>query len=169
MPCGSGKGDALVLQRLAQRFQRLLRGQLVRIDRRQGAHDSPGRLVLGDAASRLNAVHLRHGDVHDDHIGAVLLVHLQRLFATGGLGNDFNVVPGLQQHFKAAAHHGVVAVYGGDALNGTSSSAPLVFDVAKAATTTTVTSNSLLAAFGSRVTFTVAVAGVNGTETCSFG
>src|SRR4029453_13195440 len=71
---------------------------LVRVEGGQDQHaDVP--VGLGqDPRGRLEAVHIGHADVHEDHVGTVLAGYLDRLAPGPGLGDDLDVVVNPQDH-----------------------------------------------------------------------
>ena len=75
-----------------------------------GEDDDPapqGRL-LADPSGGLQAVHLRHLDVHEHDIGLVLPGHDDGLLAVACLADDLQVVLGLQDHSEPGSHHRLV-------------------------------------------------------------
>ena len=90
----------------AQRFEHVLveieRGQ----DRARGSTavaSSPR-----DATRRLEPVHLRHPDVHEDDVGTLERHQVDGFGAVRGLADDLDVVGRSQQHGEAAAHQRLV-------------------------------------------------------------
>ena len=82
---------------------------LVEVERRQD-HD-PGRrerLVAGDPAGRLEAVHHRHPDVHQHHVGVLAGGEGDGLGAVARLADDLDVGLAGEQHREAAAHEHLV-------------------------------------------------------------
>lgn len=47
---------------------------------------------------RADAVHLRHGEIQDDHIGTQLFGHADGLFAVAGFADDLEPTVGLENH-----------------------------------------------------------------------
>jgi len=56
--------------------------------RGRAADNDRHRLRLHDAARRLEAVHARHVDVHEHHVGPVLVDEIQRGLAVGDGADD---------------------------------------------------------------------------------
>ncbi len=70
--------------------------------------------VAGDATGRLEPVHLRHPDVHEEDVRAFAAREVDRLDAVRGFADDLDVGRRTQQHREPAAHEGLV-VGDGDA------------------------------------------------------
>src|ERR1017187_8605728 len=73
----------------------------------EGKHPRMG-IGGGKAAGGFDAVELRHGDIHDDHIRAQLGGQVDSFPAVTGFADDFHVGLGAEDHLEAVAHHGVV-------------------------------------------------------------
>jgi hypothetical protein len=71
-----------------------------------GEHEHARRVFVSvdDLAGRLDAVHVRHADVHQHHIRIELAGERDRLGAVCGLADDLDVGFGAQDHPEAAAH-----------------------------------------------------------------
>ena len=63
---------------------------------------------VADLADGFEAVHFRHGEVEQDHIGLEFLDEFEGFEAVAGLVADFNARLRFQQSANAAAHDGVV-------------------------------------------------------------
>ncbi|BCR81312.1 hypothetical protein SK1NUM_17550 [Arachnia rubra] len=64
-----------------------------------------------DLADGIHPRHLRHLQIHQDHIGAQLLIGLHGLPAIPGLANHLMVIVPCQEHTVCLADHGVVINY----------------------------------------------------------
>ena len=62
----------------------------------------------GQPARGLDAVQLRHGDVHDDHVGMQFLGQLHGFAAVAGLAHDLHVGLRGEDHAEALAHQRVI-------------------------------------------------------------
>ena len=62
----------------------------------------------GQPRRRVQAVELRHHDVHEDHVGAVRLAEVQRLAAVARLGDDLDAVERLHQGADPRTEQGMV-------------------------------------------------------------
>ena len=82
---------------------------LVEVERRQD-HDPGGRqrLVAGDPAGRLEAVHHRHPDVHQHHVGVLAGGEGDGFGTVARLADDLDVGFAGEQHREAAAHERLV-------------------------------------------------------------
>ena len=82
---------------------------LVEVERRQD-HDPRRRqrLVAGDPAGRLEAVHHRHPDVHQHHVGVLAGGEGDGLGAVARLADDLDVGLTGEQHREPAAHERLV-------------------------------------------------------------
>ena len=80
---------------------------LVEVEGRED-EDVGGALVVQEPARGLQAVELGHADVHEHDVGLVLADARERLSAVGGLGDDLDVLLGVEDHAEAAAHECLV-------------------------------------------------------------
>ena len=64
--------------------------------------------LADDPARRLEAVHLRHADVHEDDVGLLARDEVDGFGAVRRLADDLDVVGRPQQHREAAAHERLV-------------------------------------------------------------
>ena len=80
----------------------------------EGRHDQDAgrRTRLGDAAGGLDAVDLRHPDVHQDHVGPGGRDEVERRAAVLRLPDDLQVVLGVEDRAQAATHEVVVVGQG---------------------------------------------------------
>ena len=76
---------------------------------REHHHRGAGPLFL-DLLRRLEAVHVRHPDVHEDHVGELAAGVFDGLAARAGLADDLEVV-GLGQHRRDPLPHELVVVH----------------------------------------------------------
>ena len=81
---------------------------LVHVEGRQ--HHDLGVEPVGreHAARRLDPVHLRHPDVHQDHVRSQTLRLCDRVGAVRGLAGDVDVLLGVEDHAEARAHERLV-------------------------------------------------------------
>src|ERR1700722_4095522 len=83
----------------------------------RGEHEHPGvRARRGDQLGGLNAVHARHADVHDDHIGAGVLGEPYRLDSRSGLAGHVDIGGPLDQPAQSGPDERLVV--GEDDLDG---------------------------------------------------
>ena len=68
----------------------------------------PSRPGPGDLPGRLDAVHPRHADVHQHHVGLQRPHLVEGLQAVPGLADDREVLLGLQDHPEAGAQQRLV-------------------------------------------------------------
>ena len=74
-----------------------------------GEHQHPrGRLAREQPPGRLEPVHDRHPDVHQDDVGAGPPAGVDGLRAVAGLGDDSDLRVGLEDHPEAGAHECLV-------------------------------------------------------------
>ena len=66
------------------------------------------RRALRHAARGLDAVQLRHGDIHHHHVGLQLGGQFQRLAAIAGLADDLHIGLLGKDHLEPPPHHRVV-------------------------------------------------------------
>ena len=66
------------------------------------------RRGIGNAACGLNAVQLRHGDIHNHDIGQKSRGLLNGFAAVSDLADHLKIVLRVENHAKTAAHHGMV-------------------------------------------------------------
>ncbi len=81
---------------------------LVEVERREDENARPLVAAVEQAARRLEAVHVRHADVHEDDVRVELARGLDGLGPVGGLTDDLHVVLGLEDHPEPRAHEGLV-------------------------------------------------------------
>src|ERR671911_522724 len=101
-------------------------GVLEQISDRPGTYRPGNRSVLEHAGKRydlhlgqlrpdgfggLYAVHHRHKQVHEDHIGLELSGHLESFFAVFGLTNHLEIRVERKEHPQTLAYHAVVVNY----------------------------------------------------------
>ena len=73
-----------------------------------------------DAPGGFQAIHLRHPDVHEDHVGTVFRHRGDRFGAVGGLGVDRAITTSVTSAAgRAAAHVRFVSAMGGRAVRPT--------------------------------------------------
>jgi hypothetical protein len=107
-------GDQLLRRRILQEERAGARPQRlddVLVEVEGGEDDDAGHVAvaLGDGTPRrLDAVELRHADVHQDDVGAGGLDQPQRLLAVARFADDRHVVLGLDDHSEPRAHEGLV-------------------------------------------------------------
>ena len=77
---------------------------MVRIEDAHGR----GAIVAGDAAGRLEAVHLGHPDVHEDDVGPVAGREVHRFAPVGGLADDLDVFGRAEEDREPAAYQRLV-------------------------------------------------------------
>ncbi len=77
---------------------------VVVLERRDHEHARPRRRALDDAARRLNAVEVRHADVHQDDVGVELGRPPDGLEAVRRLADHVDVGLGREDRAQAAAH-----------------------------------------------------------------
>jgi hypothetical protein len=65
-------------------------------------------VVSGDEPRRLEAVHLGHADVHQDHVGTGAAGQLDGLAPVGSFTDHVDVFGRTQQHDEAAADQSLV-------------------------------------------------------------
>src|SRR5262249_4842751 len=80
---------------------------LVQIKGRENEHAALDA-AQQDAPGRLDPVHGRHTDVHQDDVREQPLRQLDRLAAVAGLADDLDVVLGAEDHAEAVAHERLV-------------------------------------------------------------
>jgi hypothetical protein len=96
-----GRLDVLQEEAAGPRAQRL---EDVLVSLEGGQDDDPDLrqvVVGGDLSGRFEPVHLRHPDVHEDHVRAVPAGQLHSLPSLGGLSHDLDAAGGLQEDSKA--------------------------------------------------------------------
>ena len=71
-------------------------------------HDLRRGEVLDDAAGGLDAIDLRHGDIHDDDVGFEGLGQADGVGAIAGLPDDFHVGLLVEDELEALANHRVI-------------------------------------------------------------
>ena len=72
-----------------------------------GEHEHPGfceQRVARNGAGGLDAVHFRHADVHEYHVGPKALRLLYRIGPVSGLADDLDALVGAENGLEAAAH-----------------------------------------------------------------
>src|SRR5262245_14771743 len=97
-------GDVLEQESTGTRPQRLV-DVLVEIEcgEHQHARAGPGVGLGGDPASRLDAIHGRHPDVHEDDIGMYLAAQANRFGTVRGAAHDVDVGLSAQQRAESGA------------------------------------------------------------------
>ncbi len=109
----SNPGDELLFGRVLEQeparagSQRLV-DVLVEIERREHEHARRLLRTVDDPARRLDAVDVRHADVHEHDIWMEVARERDRLCSVRRLADDVDVGLGVQDHPEAAAHESLV-------------------------------------------------------------
>ena len=80
----------------------------IEVEGRQHEHSRRALTAIHDPAGRLDAVHVRHADVHEHDIRIEFARQGDRLAAVRGLANDIDVGFGAEDDANAAAHERLV-------------------------------------------------------------
>ena len=71
-------------------------------------NDADVGIALDDLGGGIDAVELRHGNIHDNNVGRKLLGEANGFAAVAGFADHFNRGVGLEQELKALADHAVI-------------------------------------------------------------
>src|SRR6267154_1138896 len=81
--------------------------QIFRLVHRKN-QDSRAQFQLGNLPRGLNSTHLRHGDVHEDHVGIELLSLVDGILSVDGLSHKLPLWPSLQNSTDSLPDHFMV-------------------------------------------------------------